>query len=30
MSENNKFISGWKLDVGSQQYKNYVNNGVLR
>ena len=30
MSENNKFISGWKLDVGSRQYKNYVNNGVLR
>ncbi|WP_258034210.1 S-type pyocin domain-containing protein [Pectobacterium odoriferum] len=30
MDKDNKFISGWKLDVDSQQYKNYVNNGVLR
>lgn len=30
MDKDNKFISGWKLDVDSQQYKNYVNNEVLR
>ena len=24
------FVSGWKLDLGSQQFKNYIENGVLQ
>ncbi|CAI0801674.1 S-type pyocin domain-containing protein [Serratia entomophila] len=29
-SKDGSFISGWKLDVNSQQYKNYIEKGILR
>lgn len=29
-SKDGSFISGWKLDVTSQQYKNYIEKGILR
>lgn len=29
-SKDGSFISGWKLDVNSPQYKNYIEKGILR
>lgn len=30
ISKDNSFISGWKLEKNTQQYKNYIEKGILR
>ncbi|MFS7162742.1 colicin D domain-containing protein [Serratia proteamaculans] len=30
ISKDNSFVSGWKLEKNTQQYKNYIEKGILR
>lgn len=30
LSKDGQFISGWKLDKDTQQYRNYIEKGILR
>lgn len=30
LGKDGAFVSGWKLDVGSPQFENFIKNGVLR